>query len=82
MSLVATLKELKSPSARALPIEVRIMGDADAPVWAPFTQNIKPSATGRQFKSFDKLCVAARDQHHSYVMLSAVGVKPIEACKK
>ena len=81
MSLIATLKELKSPSARALPIEVRIMGDADAPVWTPFTQKIKPSTTGRQFTAFEKLCVGARDKHNNYVMLSAVGAKPIAACK-
>ena len=81
MALIATLKELKSPTARALPIEVRIMGDEDAPVWASFTTQIKPSATGRQFKAFDKLCVGARDKSNNYVMLSAVGAKAIEACK-
>ena len=81
MSLIATLKELKSPSARALPIEVRIMGDDDAPVWKAFTTQIKPLATGRQFKSFDKLCVGARDKNNNYVMLSAVGEKAIAACK-
>ena len=81
MSLIATLKELKSPSARALPIEVRIMGDTDAPVWAPFTQKVKPSTTGRQFTPFDKFCVGARDKHNNYVMLSVVGPKPIATWK-
>ena len=36
---------LKTTAARKLPIEVQIMGDEDAPVWAPFTQQMKASST-------------------------------------
>ena len=83
MMLVATLRELKTTAARKLPIEVQIMGDEDAPVWAPFTQHIKPAAQAwRQFKAFDKFCVGARDKDNNYVLLSSVGAKAIATCKE
>ena len=83
MALVATLKELKTTTARKLPIEVQIMGDESAPVWEPFTEHIKPAASAaRQFKPFDKHCVGARDKQNNYVLLTAVGAKAIPNCKK
>ena len=82
MVLVATLKELKSTMARKLPIEVKIMGDEDAPAWAPETQRIAPkTAAARQFNPFDKLVVGARDKQNNYVLLFFVSAKKIVSAR-
>ena len=81
MTLVATLKELKSVMARKLPIGVKIMGDEDAPAWAPETQRIAPKTpAARQFNPFDKLVVGARDKQNNYVLLFIVGAKKNSQC--